>query len=58
MTQKRRAPSRGKPARKGVKPPPDSRLDFSDISESTDAELRRACRVGRRKVNHAKPRMT
>lgn len=26
---------------------PDSRIDFSDIPESTDAELKRARRVGR-----------
>jgi len=26
---------------------PDSKIDFSDISESTDEELRRARRVGR-----------
>ena len=59
MTRKRRASStRGKRAGKSGKPTPDSRLDFSDIPESTDAELRRARRVGRRKINHAKPRMT
>jgi hypothetical protein len=59
MTQKRLAPSaRGKRAGKSVKPTPDSRLDFSDIPESTDAELRRARRVGHRKINRAKPRMT
>jgi uncharacterized protein (DUF4415 family) len=33
-------------ARSG-KPIPDSRIDFSDIPESTDEELRRARRVGR-----------
>jgi hypothetical protein len=56
MTQKRLASSRSRQAGKGVKPAPDSRLDFSDIPESTDAELQRARRVGRRKINHAKPR--
>ena len=33
---------------------PDSRIDFSDIPESTDAELRRARRVGRPKTGNAK----
>jgi uncharacterized protein (DUF4415 family) len=33
---------------------PDSRIDFSDIPESTDAELKRARRVGRPKSAHAK----
>jgi uncharacterized protein (DUF4415 family) len=33
---------------------PDSRIDFSDIPESTDAELRRARRVGRPTTGRAK----
>ena len=33
---------------------PDSRIDFSDIPESTDAELKRARRVGRPPAGHAK----
>ena len=33
---------------------PDSRIDFSDIPESTDQELRRARRVGRPKSSSAK----
>ena len=33
---------------------PDTRIDFSDIPESTDAELKRARRVGRPKSAHAK----
>jgi predicted DNA binding CopG/RHH family protein len=33
---------------------PDSRIDFSDIPESTDAELKRARRVGRPKTGSAK----
>jgi uncharacterized protein (DUF4415 family) len=33
---------------------PHSRLDFSDIPESTDKELHRARRVGRPKSGHAK----
>ena len=41
-------------ARKSEKPTPDSRIDFSDITESTDAELKRARRVGRPRTGHAK----
>ena len=33
---------------------PDSKLDLSDIPESTDAELRRARRVGRPASGNAK----
>jgi len=33
---------------------PDSRIDFSDIPESTDEELKRARRVGRPKSANAK----
>ena len=33
---------------------PDSRIDFSDIPESTDAELKRARRVGRPTTGNAK----
>jgi uncharacterized protein (DUF4415 family) len=33
---------------------PDSRIDFSDIPESSDKELQRARRVGRPKSPHAK----
>ncbi len=33
---------------------PDSRIDFSDIPETTDAELKRARRVGRPKTGEAK----
>ena len=33
---------------------PDSQIDFSDIPESTDEELRRALRVGRPKTGNAK----
>lgn len=32
----------------------DSRIDFSDIPESTDEELRRAQRLGRPKTGNAK----
>ena len=34
---------------KSAKPMPDSAIDFSDVPESTDAELRHARRVGRPK---------
>ncbi|MGC9996129.1 MAG: BrnA antitoxin family protein [Terriglobia bacterium] len=33
---------------------PDNRIDFSDIPESTDAELKRARRVGRPSTGQAK----
>ena len=33
---------------------PDERIDFSDIPESTDVELKRARRVGRPRSPHAK----
>ena len=33
---------------------PDERIDFSDIPESTDAELKHARRVGRPRSPHAK----
>lgn len=33
---------------------PDRRIDFSGIPESTDAELKRARRVGRPKTGNAK----
>jgi uncharacterized protein (DUF4415 family) len=36
-------------AAKSVKPIPDRKIDFSDIPESTDEELRSARRVGRPK---------
>src|SRR5258706_10016309 len=37
-----------------AKPTPDKDIDFSDIPESTDAELRRARRVGRPASGNAK----
>jgi uncharacterized protein (DUF4415 family) len=46
--------ARDKQAAKSAKPIPDSKIDFSDIPESTDAELKRARRVGRPKSTHAK----
>ena len=39
---------------KSAKPIPDSKLDLSDIPESTTAELRRARRVGRPATGNAK----
>jgi predicted DNA binding CopG/RHH family protein len=55
MARKRFASSaRAKRAAKNVKPTPDSAIDFSDIPESTDSELRRARRVGRPKTGNAK----
>jgi predicted DNA binding CopG/RHH family protein len=39
---------------KSAKPTPDSKLDLSDIPESTAAELRRAGRVGRPATGNAK----
>ncbi len=35
---------------------PDSEIDFSDIPESTDAELRRARRVGGRRRKPGRPK--
>src|SRR5580704_11226689 len=55
MTKKRHASSA--PVRqtaKSVKPIPDSQIDYSDIPESTDEELKRARRVGRPKTGYAK----
>jgi uncharacterized protein (DUF4415 family) len=53
---KRRSPPRadGRRAAKSARPIPDSRIDFSDIPDSTTAELKRARRVGRPKSPHAK----
>ena len=39
---------------KSAMPIPDSKLDLSEIPESTPAELRRARRVGRPATGHAK----
>jgi uncharacterized protein (DUF4415 family) len=46
--------ARGKQAAKSARHMPDSRIDFSDAPESTDAELKRARRVGRPKSPYAK----
>ena len=48
MKRKRSGSSaRGKRVAGNVRHTPDSQIDFSDIPESTDEELRRARRVGR-----------
>lgn len=44
----------GRRAEKNAELIPDSRLDFSDIPESTDEELKRAKRVGRPATGDAK----
>ena len=46
--------ARAKRAAKSAKHMPDSLIDFSDIPESTDQELKRARRVGRPKNSNAK----
>ena len=55
MAKKR--PVSSAPARriaKSVRHIPDSEIDFSDIPESTDAELKHARRVGRPRTGQAK----
>jgi predicted DNA binding CopG/RHH family protein len=55
VTKKRSASSvRAKPHAKSARPMPDSRIDFSDIPESSDEELTRARRVGRPTTGRAK----
>ena len=55
MAPKRFASSaHARQAAKSARPMPDSRIDFSDIPESTDAELKRARRVGRPRTGTAK----
>ena len=46
--------ARVKRVEKNVKHIPDSQIDFSDIPESSDEELRAARRVGRPKTGKAK----
>jgi len=54
-TKRRSASSApGARAARNGKPIPDSDIDFSDIPESTDEELKRARRVGRPRTGHAK----
>lgn len=54
--KKRRSASlaRGKRAERNVRHIPDSQIDFSDIPEATDEELKRMRRVGRPKSGMAK----
>jgi predicted DNA binding CopG/RHH family protein len=55
MEKKRSASSaRGKSAARSARHIPDREIDFSDIPEMTDEELRRARRVGRPKSGMAK----
>jgi uncharacterized protein (DUF4415 family) len=55
MALKRSASSaRARRAGANAKPMPDSQIDFSGIPESTEAELKRARRVGRPKTGNAK----
>src|SRR5580692_3843181 len=55
MTKKAFASSaRAKPAAKTARHRSDRRIDFSDIPQSMDEELRRARRVGRPKTGKAK----
>ena len=55
MAKKSSASSaRAKQHAKSAKPIPDNRIDLSDIPEATDAELRRARRVGRPATGNAK----
>ena len=55
MAKKRFASSqRVEQVRKSARPTPGDTIDFSDLPESTDAELRRARRVGRPKSGKAK----
>ncbi|MGH9796117.1 MAG: BrnA antitoxin family protein [Candidatus Acidiferrales bacterium] len=55
MRSKRSASSaRGRRAARSVGPTPDSQIDFSDMPEATDEELRRARRIGRPLTGYAK----
>jgi uncharacterized protein (DUF4415 family) len=56
MARKKRSglSASAKRAAKSVKHMPDSKIDFSDIPESTDEELKRARRVGRPATGNAK----
>ena len=46
--------ARGRRAGRSARHIPDSRIDFSDIPEATDEELKRARRVGRPRSGSAK----
>jgi len=53
-TRRFESSARGRQVAKKEKPLPDSAIDFSDIPESADTELRRARRVGRPRSRDAK----
>jgi predicted DNA binding CopG/RHH family protein len=46
--------ARAKPAARNARHISDRQIDFSDIPQSTDAELKRTHRVGRPKTGNAK----
>jgi predicted DNA binding CopG/RHH family protein len=46
--------ARAKPAARSARHISDRRIDFSDIAQSTDEELKRARHVGRPKTGNAK----
>ena len=54
MNKNMKKRTRGKRAARSAKYIPDSQIDFSDIPETTDEELKRARRVGRPKSGSAK----
>jgi uncharacterized protein (DUF4415 family) len=55
MSKKQSASSaRGKAIAKSAKHIPDSNIDYSDIPESTDEELKKARRVGRPAIGNPK----
>ncbi len=55
MAKKQSASSvRAKPVAKSARPMPDRKIDFSDVPESSDEELRLAKRVGRPRTGKAK----
>ena len=53
-TRRSASSAHAKPRAKSARPIPDSRIDFSDIPDSSDEELRRARRVGRPTTGRAK----
>ena len=54
MSKRSVSSARAKRITKNARHMPDSMIDFSDIPESTNEELKRARRVGRPKSGHAK----
>jgi predicted DNA binding CopG/RHH family protein len=53
-TKRSELSARGKPAGRNAGPMRKREIDFSDIPESTDAELRKARKIGRPKCPDAK----